>query len=230
MGQNDRDCDYCDETFTSKADRIRHTLDEHGDELTGHKKDSLKSQLKKLEQKTAQQKQQRTANLKRYGKGLTVLSILLLVGYGVYSSGLITLNRDTGTDVGVTGPLHWHPQLTIIIDGKPQPIPADIGIGPDYADHRFYGGGHGGMQMTSMHTHDSSGVLHWEVSRRTPREGEMKLGAFFDVWGKTFNETCIFDYCNTEEKQVTMTVNGEPNEEFANYTIRDRDNIVIRYE
>ena len=225
MGQNDWDCDYCDETFTSEAERIRHTLDEHGDELTGHQKDSLKSRRNKLDQQVAQQKQRRTTDLKRYGKGLTALFLLLIVGYGTYSSGLIQIQRNP--DTAPTGPIHYHPQLRIVINGETRPVPTNIGIGPQYADNPYY---HGGMQMTSIHTHDSSGTLHWEIMNRAPKDGELQLGAFFDIWGKTFNETCLFDYCNTDEKQVTMTVNGKENKQFGNHTIQGNERIVIRYE
>lgn len=134
---------------------------------------------------------------------------------------------DGQSDLGSTptGSIHWHVHLTIEVQGEPQPIPAAVGIGEQYADSRYYDRG---MKMTSIHTHDESGTIHWEVMQ-TPKEGELRLGAFFDIWGKTFTETCIFDYCNDGDGEVTMTVNGEPNDEFADYVVSDEDEIVIRY-
>lgn len=123
--------------------------------------------------------------------------------------------------------IHLHPQLTIKIQGETQTIPSDIGIGQAYSDSPYYDNG---MQMTSIHTHDDSGTIHWEIMGRPPKDGELQLGAFFDIWGKPFSETQILDYQNDEENEVTMTVNGTPNEDFANYTVSDGDEIVIRYE
>ena len=85
------------------------------------------------------------------------------------------------------------------------------------------------MQMTSIHTHDADGTVHWEIMGRPPKEGELQLGAFFEIWGKAFSETQIFNYRNNEQEKVTMTVNGEQNDDFADYKVSDEDEIVIRY-
>lgn len=116
-------------------------------------------------------------------------------------------------------------QLTVEIQSEPQQIPADIGIGSQYSGSPYYDAG---MQMTSMHTHDDSGTIHWEVMQ-TPKEGELRLGAFFDVWGKPFSETCLFDYCGDDSGTVTVTVNGVPNHEYGDYVVSDGDDIIIRY-
>ena len=122
-----------------------------------------------------------------------------------------------------SGPLHWHVPLTIEIHGEPYTIPTDVGIGPEYSESPYYDG----MQMTSIHTHDDTGKLHWEL-KEDPRDGELTSGAFFDIWGKQFSETCIFDYC-TDEGELTMLVNGTPNDEFGDYHVRDGDEIVVQY-
>jgi len=101
--------------------------------------------------------------------------------------------------------LHWHPELAIFVKGEKQEIPANLGIG---AVHN------------PMHTHDSSGVIHLEF-QGVVRKDDLKLGRFFEVWGKDFIEL---------GSSVKMTVNGEENAELQNYDMKDGDKIELRYE
>lgn len=123
--------------------------------------------------------------------------------------------------------VHWHPQLSIYIKGEKQEIPTDIGIGPSYSSNRFYDPM---MKMTDVHTHTSDGVLHWEVMSGPVMKGHAKLKAFFDIWGKTFNSNQILDAKNGEGSTVKMFVNGQPNSEFENYVVKDKNKIEIRFE
>lgn len=111
------------------------------------------------------------------------------------------------------GQIHWHPQLTIIINGVTQTIPGGIGLGS---------GGH-----SPIHTHEANGVLHME--NRNPSKKAVTLGYFFDIWKKKFNQDCIFNYCNDKGK-LRMYVNGKENFDFKNYFMRDRDKIIIKYD
>lgn len=123
--------------------------------------------------------------------------------------------------------IHWHPKLTILIKGEKQEMPANIGIGTQYANHPLYDSM---MQMTNIHTHDNSGTLHWEVMKGPVKKDDVKLGQFFSIWDKQFKPSCIFDKCSGEEGKVKMLVNGQENQEFESYHVRDGDNIEIRYE
>lgn len=138
-------------------------------------------------------------------------------------------NSFKGTDSEVVSEsgIHWHPELTIMIKDQKQEIPANIGIGPQYASSRFYESAQG---MTDIHTHDNSGTLHWEVGAGPVKRGHIKLGAFFEIWGKTFNKDQILDSKNGESGTVKMTVNGQPNTDYENYVVRDKDKIEINYE
>ena len=160
---------------------------------------------------------------RRLLQGLGTVAIASLAG----CSAVLGERKESNTDQNSAESIHLHPHLTIKIDGETQQIPSGIGIGEKYSESPYY---HSGMQMTSIHTHDASGTIHWEIMNRPPKEGELQLGAFFDIWGKPFSETQIFDYQNDEQKQVTMTVNGTPNDDFATYEVSDGDDIVIRYD
>ena len=123
-------------------------------------------------------------------------------------------------------PVHWHPKLKIIIKGEEQFIPPNIGISiGNNMDNQI-----SGMRMSPTHTHESDGTIHLENNRPWQKPETLTLGYFFKVWGKNFNSSCIFEYCNNENGTLTMTVNGKPNFEFEKYVMRDKDKIIIEYK
>lgn len=110
--------------------------------------------------------------------------------------------------------LHWHSTLSIVIDGKKQDVPANIGIG---AVHQ------------PIHTHDDKDVIHMEFSG-VVRARDLQLGQFFRNWEKTFSPSCIFDRCTGADGSLKMRVNGQENTEFERYQMKDGDVIEIVYE
>jgi hypothetical protein len=62
--------------------------------------------------------------------------------------------------------IHIHAHLSISIDGKSVPIPADVGLASD------------GSCLYWLHTHDSSGVIHIEA----PAGTSFTLKNFLDIW------------------------------------------------
>lgn len=135
------------------------------------------------------------------------------------------INKNSGI-VSESG-IHWHPELVIYIKGQKQEIPQNVGIGPQYTNNKWY---NKEMGMAEIHTHEDLPLLHWEVPNGPVAKDKVRLGTFFEVWGKTFNSTQIFDKRNGPEGTVKMTVNGQPNTEFDNYLVNDKDKIEIRFE
>jgi len=111
--------------------------------------------------------------------------------------------------VSETG-IHWHTELAIIIKGQPLLLPPNL-------------------SGNDIGTQDSSGKIHWGPSGRVT-QSQLRLGIVFQTWGRPFNSSQILDKQNGPDGTVKMTVNGEPNTEFANYVIKDGDKIEIRYE
>ncbi|HSU72638.1 MAG TPA: hypothetical protein VLJ21_02205 [Candidatus Binatia bacterium] len=107
--------------------------------------------------------------------------------------------------------MHIHPFLEIIINGKSFPIPANIGITD------------AGMRV--IHTHDSTGKLHVE----SPYPTSLYLSDFFKIWGKRFDDQCIFDNCKDDTHDLKMYVNGEPSDLYGALLLRDGDRIKIVY-
>lgn len=138
------------------------------------------------------------------------IALLALVGAVMWSN---SLSSSDTTIVSRSG-IHWHPELEIYIKGEKQEIPQGIGLA----------GVH-----NPIHTHEDLPLIHMEFSGRVTEE-DTKLSNFFEVLGKTFNSSQIFEYQNGPDGMVHMFVNGAENTEFENYHMHDGDKIEIRYE
>lgn len=108
--------------------------------------------------------------------------------------------------------MHIHPKLQININGSPVAIPAEIGITPTC--------------MMAIHTHETDGTLHLEY----PQTIDFKLGDFFANWGQSFSKEQIMDNKIDETHTITMTVDGQPSEEFENLILKDDQQIVINFD
>lgn len=138
-----------------------------------------------------------------------ILTILLVAFLGLFISRSAKIKPTPEQPIVSNGAIHWHPQLAVYIKGKQQLIPPNI--------------------KGFVHTHDSGGVLHWEMNGPV-RKNFLLLKFFFGTWGKTFTSSQIFDSKNGPNGIVKMTVNGQPNTEFENYQVKDKDQIEIRYD
>lgn len=155
------------------------------------------------------------------------IAIIVIVAVFI---GFVLLFRSPSPKQNTNGvpqqPVHWHPNLKIVINGEEQPIPTGIGISIGKSmDYEI-----SGMRMSPTHTHESDGTIHLENNRPWQKPETLTLGYFFKVWDKNFNSNCIFDYCNNENGTLVMTVNGKMNYEFDKYVMHDKDEIVIEYK
>ncbi len=173
-------------------------------------------ELKQRQKEAERQKEAKAHALKKMGKRTAILLILFLV----ILAGAIYI-RKTASRVAVreneqlsTSGIHWHPHLSIKIKGQEQEIPAGIGIG---------------VAHQPIHTHEADGIIHLEFAGRVT-ENDARLGKFFAVWGKRFDGECIFDNCSGQDGQLKMFVNGQPSDRFADYIMRDGDQIEIIFE
>lgn len=103
----------------------------------------------------------------------------------------------------------WKAQLYIVIFGDQYTIPANIG----YTNE----------SVAKVYTMSAEGILYRNDSE------DVTLKDFFNTWGKTFNSTCILDYCNTNTSSMAMFVNGKANFDFEYYKIQNNDTIIIDY-
>ena len=80
-----------------------------------------------------------------------------------------------------------------------------------------------------MHTHDISGIIHVE----SPENKTFNLGQFFDIWGKDFNNTQIFDFIvnKSENKNLVVYINGTAmtDSQYRDIPINNHEEIAIVY-
>ena len=184
-------CEICDRTFKDIDGLAAHNKAKHPELVPKEKKPTP---------------------IKKIRNWAIFIVIISLIVWGVYS---LISNINEGKIIDESqltfdapkSPIHWHPSLSITIDGKKTVIPANIVI-------------------IQMHTHDASGVIHMENNR--PTKKTVTLGYFFEVWNKKISKDCIFEYC-TDKGTLKMYVNGQENLEFENYFMQDKDEILIEY-
>ena len=143
-----------------------------------------------------------------------ILATALLLG-GVWWSGSST---SKNSDVVGRNGLHWHPELLIFVKGVKQEIPANIGVGPQYAGAPGYDPK---MKMAAVHTHGDLPLIHLEFMSGVVHKNDVELGKFFKIWGKD-----IHSFGNA----IKMTVNGKENVEYEQYIMRDGDKIELHYD
>ncbi|MBI4118197.1 MAG: hypothetical protein HY455_01505 [Parcubacteria group bacterium] len=145
---------------------------------------------------------------------IVIGGIIVLLVAGVWWSR--SASTDKGEVISKSG-IHWHSTLHVYNKGEKMAIPADIGVGPQYASVRTFDTQ---MGMAAVHTHAADGVIHLEFPGMVLEE-DTTLGNFFAIWGRD-----SMDFGSS----VRMTVNGEESEELLNYRMRDGDVIELRYE
>lgn len=89
---------------------------------------------------------------------------------------------------------HIHAHLDVIVDGKAVTVPALVGI--DEARN----------QISPLHTHDTSGVIHIE----SPVKGTFSLGQFLTEWQVSTAADHLGGLKPTGAEQLRAYVNGKP--------------------
>jgi len=133
--------------------------------------------------------------------------------------GLLERDRAIGIPFAATEQLvfHHHDLIQIFVNGHKVTIPLGIGIGTSGSQISFY---------TSLHTHDTSGVVHIE----SPVQRTFTLGNFFDVWGVTFSSKNIGGYEVSGDKQIRVYLNGKPyTGDPRNLPLTQHDDVVVTY-
>jgi hypothetical protein len=122
----------------------------------------------KVESKIVTYSGQRSVFRSHRRRNLLVLSLVALAVIGV---AFAAASYDRG--------VHWHPNLSITLNGSPYTVPANIGIDPSlWKDHSLdqYGSG-----AAALHTHDTSGTIHVEVNTS---HRDFTLHEFLAIWGQ----------------------------------------------
>jgi hypothetical protein len=199
-------CEYCDSEFSKRKDRLKHELDEHGDEMSGHEKDDKNRQLNKLEQQQQTSKHMRNKQL-QYGT-IGLLLVGLVAGGAFYASqNMSSVGGQTNATTGVGQPVHWHADYQITVCGESQVLRG----GPIEA-----------------HTHGET-TFHLEGVRQTREQAT--LDWIVDSLGGELERDSIMgrEDCNGEPANLTVTVNGNEVDDHLDYVVKDGDRVRIDY-
>lgn len=96
---------------------------------------------------------------------------------------------------------HFHPRLTVTVDGREEVIPANLGLG---------------SCELPLHTHDTTGTIH--VEAQVARD--YTLDDFLKVWGKPLQR---------EGYKLEMTVDGKSSQELGSLVLQDKQQIMLEY-
>ena len=117
---------------------------------------------------------------------------------------------------GETLTVHYHAHLDVVVDGKPVPVPAGLGIVP--------AAGQDPAAVASLHTHETDGVLHVEA----PAQAEFTLGQVFTEWGLAFGPGWLAGFDGTDGRQVRVLVDGTPVQgDPRKVALRDKQEIAV---
>lgn len=125
-----------------------------------------------------------------------------------------SLQSNDATIISASG-IHWHPRIEVFVRGKKQEVPANIGIGTQYAGYPRYDAR---MGMVPLHTHEHDGIIHMEFPGRVTTE-DTKLENFLSLLDKS---------SFTSDSLARVTVNGMEIADVANYGMKDGDVIVLQ--
>lgn len=89
--------------------------------------------------------------------------------------------------------LHIHSHLDVFVDGKAVTVPAEIGI--DVAK----------QQISPLHTHDTSGVVHIE----SPVQADFTLGQLMTEWNVPIGNDVLGTFKTGGGKELHVYVNGK---------------------
>jgi len=146
-------------------------------------------------------------------KTVVIVGALLLIAFGAIvafrfsgSGGSLTWG-DTNVKCLPNGhqnlAQHYHPILSITVDGEKEGVPSNVGVST--------------ACLSEAHTHDSTGVLHFESA---DANATFTVADFFAVWGESLER---------EGYTLTATINGEEVADVSTTVLSDGDQVALNY-
>lgn len=109
---------------------------------------------------------------------------------------------------------HQHALLRIYRDGLLVPVPKNVGVDEQRE------------VIAAIHTHDATGVLHFESDRPFSRT----LGDVFQIWGLTLGPGQLGTLKDGDGRTLRVYANGRRLADPAAHVVKKDDVLVIRYD
>lgn len=161
-----------------------------------------RQERRREEQQRREEERRRAARTRRIRTiGIIVLGVLLVVGlvYFVIAQGQTPANAAYPATDGIScdrnehADFHIHAHVTLYMNGKIAPVPANIGIASDQSC------------LYWLHTHTSDGVIHIEA----PNGHAITFGTLLDIWGNRFPQLSYPSQLS-DATNWQVYVNGKP--------------------
>ncbi|HEY6283316.1 MAG TPA: hypothetical protein VIW22_05260 [Nitrososphaerales archaeon] len=221
------ECETCGKEFATQTALAQHTKDKHGMTVS---QEGTKPSTPKESRRETRAKPRSLRKRNRHPVVIGVAAAAVVIGLGLY---LVVAPSFTAPPYPCIAAqnyyIHIHPYLQIWVDGKNVSIPGNIGITESVSC------------LEPIHTHDSSGILHVELSQAEANRN-WTLGNFFSIWKYTCNlqpaqcptvngtsRPVVFDQSNIlgftadSTHHVTLLVNGVPSAAGASLNLEQYD-------
>lgn len=140
-----------------------------------------RQERRREEQRRREEERQRAARTRRFTTiGIAAVVALAAVGLIIFAviqnqapanAAYPPIDKVSCESTEQSG-THIHAHVSIYINGKSTPVPANVGIAPDSSC------------LYWLHTHDSTGVVHIEA----PSGASATFGNFLDIWQQKFQQ------------------------------------------
>ena len=202
-------CEDCGREFSTEAALAQHMKDKHGADVNS----GLSGSGSESPRAVKKQKSLRKRN--RHPMAIALVAVAIAAGVGIYFVAAPSFAAPPFDCIAEQNYyIHVHPYLQIFIENMSVPIPAGVGIVQN------------GSCLEPIHTHDSSGILHVELSQAESGKN-WTLGDFFTIWSYTcsvqpsdcpvvngtsrpvvFNQTDILGFRADSTHRVELLING----------------------
>lgn len=203
-------CEDCGREFSTESALAQHMRDKHGLETS-----PAQGARGGAESPRTLKKQKSLRKRNRHPAAIALVAVAVAAGIGIYFLAAPSIAAPPFDCIAEQNYyIHLHPYLQILIENASVSIPANVGIVQN------------GGCLEPIHTHDSSGILHVELSQAESGRN-WTLGDFFTIWKYTcgvessecpavngtyrpviFNQTDILGFRADSTHKVELLING----------------------
>ncbi|MFA4820064.1 MAG: hypothetical protein WC613_03860 [Candidatus Aenigmatarchaeota archaeon] len=202
-------CETCGKEFNTEEGLSSHRADKH--DLSRHEKKELKKHQEEQKKEEIHSKIKRK-KIKRYA--LVAILIVAVVAGGYFLSTLVSnpsSNNSGSVNLGPVGSTHIHQDFKMYVSGQMV----------DFSQPKYQ------LRSSLVHFENGDGnVIHTHATGMT-------LGYMLGTMNIELTPECLVidgvRYCNNGNSKLKLYANGQPDNEFGSYLMKDLDKILVSY-